>query len=649
MKRNVLKIFGVLLIAFLLSVGSVCVSASETDIQTGECGDDLRYSFSNGVLTISGTGEMWDFRNEPGLYDYHESPWEDWKLEIEQIVFQPGITYIGADAFCECENLEKVTFADTVTKIGSFSFMRCKKLENFTLPKKLQTLGQQAFDDCDKITSVKIPDTIAFLDGSVFSFCDALTYAYIGGSTEVGSYVFGDAPFRCCGALERIEVSPDNFALTAVDGVLYTKDLKTLVQYPAGKKDQTYTLLATTERIYPLAVEYNPYVETVVLPEALRSIDDSAFSECANLKYFRYAGTEAQWAEVAIDPDNRALAHVAVSFNSGCKHSYTNACDASCNVCYARRTVKHSYTNACDTTCNVCNAKRTVKHTYTNNCDATCNVCNAKRTAKHTYTNSCDTTCNACKAKRTITHTYTNACDKTCNVCKAKRTIKHTYTNACDATCNVCKAKRSIKHRYKTSTTKATLSENGSVIKQCTVCGKVASNTTVKYAKSFKLSATAYTYNKKAKKPTVTVKDAAGKTLKKNTDYTVSYQSGRKNVGTYKVTVEMKGKYSGTKVLTFRIDPAKTTVSKLTAGKRSITVAITKKTAQVTGYQIQYATNKSFSDAITETIPSYKTTKYKLEGLQAKKKYYVKVRTYKQVGDTVYYSGWSSYKQVKTQ
>jgi hypothetical protein len=176
----------------------------------------------------------------------------------------------------------------------------------------------------------------------------------------------------------------------------------------------------------------------------------------------------------------------------------------------------------------------------------------------------------------------------------------------------------------------------------------VASNTAIKYAKTFALSTTAYTYNGGMKMPNVTVKDAAGKVLKKNTDYTVTYATGRTNVGTYKVTIKGKGNYTGTKTLTFKIIPAKTTVSKLTAGKKSIAVAITKKTAQVTGYQIQYSTSKTFSKATTKTIASYKTTKYTLKGLSAKKVYYVRVRTYKKVGSTTYYSGWSTYKYVKT-
>ncbi len=172
--------------------------------------------------------------------------------------------------------------------------------------------------------------------------------------------------------------------------------------------------------------------------------------------------------------------------------------------------------------------------------------------------------------------------------------------------------------------------------------------TPIKYAKTFALSKTTYTYDGDVKTPSVTVKNSAGKVLKKNVDYTVTYESGRKNVGTYKVTIKGKGNYTGTKTLTFKINPPKTTLSKLTAGKKSITVAIAKKSTQVTGYQIQYSTSKTFSNATTKTISGYNTTKYTLKSLSANKTYYVRVRTYKKVGSTTYYSGWSTYKYVKT-
>ena len=99
------------------------------------------------------------------------------------------------------------------------------------------------------------------------------------------------------------------------------------------------------------------------------------------------------------------------------------------------------------------------------------------------------------------------------------------------AECGITSGK-ALGHTYKTTTTKATLSKNGSIVKKCTVCDKVASTTTIKSVKTVKLSDTSYVYNGKVKTPSVTVKDSAGKTLKEGTDYDVTYASGRKNAGT---------------------------------------------------------------------------------------------------------------------
>ena len=384
--------------------------------------------------------------------------------------------------------------------------------------------------------------------------------------------------------------------------------------------------------------------------------------------YFEYTTTSSHTHSYSNSCDTTCNSCGATRFTS---HTYSNACDSSCNVCGSTRTVSgHVYDNLCDSTCNTCGYERTPEphqfgglcdeacvicgvipieaaHIFDNNCDSTCNRCGTTRTpSAHIYSNGCDKSCNVCGITRPIgSHEFSNSCDTTCNVCGGKRTIKHTYTNNCDTKCNVCSATRTITHAYRTTTTKATLSKNGSIVKKCTVCGHTASST-IKYAKTFTLSTTSYTYDGKVKTPTVTVKDSAGKTLKKNTDYTVSYAKGRKNVGTYKVTIKLKGNYSGTKTLNFKINPAKTAVSKLTASKNSIKVNVTKKSTQVTGYQIQYSTSKKFTGA--KTITSYKTTSVTLKNLKVKKLYYIRVRTYKTVNGKKYYSAWSTSKSKAT-
>ena len=205
-----------------------------------------------------------------------------------------------------------------------------------------------------------------------------------------------------------------------------------------------------------------------------------------------------------------------------------------------------------------------------------------------------------------------------------------------------------LAHKTKTTTTRATTSKDGKIVKYCSVCKKTLSTTVIPRIYSVKLSGTSYTYNGKVKTPSVTVKDSKGKTLVKNTDYTVSYASGRKYVGKYKVTVRFRGKYRGTKTLYFTIKPKSTSISSLKAKSKGFTVKWHKRTTQTTGYQVQYSTSSKFTSPKTVTISKTGTTSKTISKLKAKKKYYVRVRTNKTVNGTKYYSSWSKAKYVTT-
>ena len=175
--------------------------------------------------------------------------------------------------------------------------------------------------------------------------------------------------------------------------------------------------------------------------------------------------------------------------------------------------------------------------------------------------------------------------------------------------------------------------------------------------KTVKLSAASYTYNGKAKKPTVTVKDDAGKKLVKGTDYTVKYKNAKGkvvanpvNVGKYKAVIKFKGKYTGTVVKNFTIKPKATAIKSLKAGDNSVVVKWNKKTAQVTGYQIRYSTSSKFTNGATKytLVKNNKTVNKTIKKLKDKKTYYVQIRTYKNVNGTKVYSDWSKTKSVKT-
>ena len=137
-----------------------------------------------------------------------------------------------------------------------------------------------------------------------------------------------------------------------------------------------------------------------------------------------------------------------------------------------------------------------------------------------------------------------------------------------------------------------------------------------------------------------------GKTLKNGTDYTVSYSSN-KNIGTATVKVTGKGSYAGTITKTFKINPAKQEIQKLTAKSKAFFVDWAQK-GSATGYEIQYATNSKFTSAKKVTIKNNKTDKTTVSKLSGKKKYYVRVRSYTTVKGTKYYGAWSASKSVTT-
>ena len=166
--------------------------------------------------------------------------------------------------------------------------------------------------------------------------------------------------------------------------------------------------------------------------------------------------------------------------------------------------------------------------------------------------------------------------------------------------------------------------------------------------KSITLSNTRYIYNGKVQKPQVTVKNAKGEVIK---GYTVKYAGNCKNVGKYKVTLTFKGDYNGTKTKTFKIAPKSVTVKSLKAAKKRFDVKWSKQMTQVTGYQVQYSTDKNFVKAVkNKKITKNSVVTKTVKNLKSKKVYYVRVRTY----TTVKYNGeqmnlhsdWSKVKKV---
>jgi hypothetical protein len=173
--------------------------------------------------------------------------------------------------------------------------------------------------------------------------------------------------------------------------------------------------------------------------------------------------------------------------------------------------------------------------------------------------------------------------------------------------------------------------------------------TSIKKVKVSGLKAKTWNGKSLKQKPVVRL---SGKTLKKGTDYTVSYKDN-KNVGMAKLIIKGKGSYKGTITKTFRINPKGTSIKHLKKAKKAVKVKWKKQSvrmskSRISGYQIQLATDNRFTrNKKTVTVKGYKKASKKIRKLKGGKKYYVHIRTYKTIGKTKFYSPWSEVKSVK--
>ena len=247
-------------------------------------------------------------------------------------------------------------------------------------------------------------------------------------------------------------------------------------------------------------------------------------------------------------------------------------------------------------------------------------------------------------------HTGTEVRNQKAATCTAAGYTGDTYCKNCNKKLSTGKSIAAKGHSTTTKTQKATASKDGKITTTCTRCGTTTKTVKIAKVSKIKLSKTKYTYNGKKQTPSVTVKDSKGKELKVNTDYKVKLPSGRKNVGTYEVKITFKGsKYSGSKTLSYTINPKSTKLSKVSAKKKGFEAKWKKQSTQTKGYQIQYSTDSKFkSGNKTVTVNKNSTTKKTISKLKAKKKYYVRIRTYKTVGKQKYYSDWSKSVKVTT-
>ena len=170
MRRTIWLTMGLALLGLLLC-GAALADAS------GACGPNATWALSDaGALTISGTGDMSDGA------DYGDSPWNEVKDSVKEIVVQDGVTSVGAYQFWFCENATKVTLGKDIARIGKAAFVDCTKLTAIQLPESVQTIDDWAFAACESLTRAYIPASVNSIGEKIFGVCDNLTDIYFAGT-----------------------------------------------------------------------------------------------------------------------------------------------------------------------------------------------------------------------------------------------------------------------------------------------------------------------------------------------------------------------------------------------------------------------------------------------------------------------------------
>lgn len=188
MKNRLLSILLVLLMALtLLPLGAL----AEGD---NKCGESLTWNLDEiGILTISGTGDMYNYSEEP-------APWSEYSDIITSITIDYGVTSIGTSAFTGCSNVQQINIPDSVEHIDPYAFSFCKGLHTVKLPASLTLISEDLFAECANLKNIDIPGTVTEIGANAFSKCTAFSLTGL----PDGIKSIGAAAFENCGRIEEL-------------------------------------------------------------------------------------------------------------------------------------------------------------------------------------------------------------------------------------------------------------------------------------------------------------------------------------------------------------------------------------------------------------------------------------------------------------
>lgn len=254
---------------------AVCCAAvlnGDVDAESGSCGTGVTYDLdSNGVLTISGSGQMEDYSLQ------NPAPWKP-KMSIKSVVIESGVENIGAFAFANCSSLTDVTIGDDVGIIGSSAFYGCGSLTNVSIGGKVITVADMAFYGCGSLKSISIPDSVETIGAEAFGRCGFLETVKIGsGVSSIREGAFSD-----CNNLKTIDVDPGNKNYSSEGNILYDSAKTKLIMY-LDESNQTFAVPDTVSSIEGGAFSGCGVLTSVTIPDSVTDIGIKAFDSCQKL------------------------------------------------------------------------------------------------------------------------------------------------------------------------------------------------------------------------------------------------------------------------------------------------------------------------------------------------------------------------------